>query len=410
MNKKLILLMLALPLILMLSLFTATSTVSLTVSVPVERIEIRGESFVYLDLDEPETYTVDYTVYPTNAANKNVSFSTAQVGTEPLAELAYNDGVITPITCGKARVTLTTVDGGFTDSFTVQVDSNSLQGIDASVSDTILDIGQTTTITTAFIPKNAPNRQVKYEIIEGSDIVSVSNQGVITGLSVGTAKIKVMSRINPSISDEVEIEVTSSAAMQFTTKKVTNTMQQTDGSIPLYIDEEVDYTSTIEVLDANGVATDTVISYTLDEANKVLNYTFLDTSFEGSVTVKLTVTVDGVEPYTDSCTITRIREIEAAWVGSKSTAIKLGETQYIYFTVNPSDIEIDYTIEYENDQGFISVTEDIANGQLIVKAEAVGESYKESYTRIILKVWATNNPDHVIELRMTVSVYLSEWL
>ena len=54
--------------------------------------------------------------------------------------------------------------------------------------------------------------------------------------------------------------------------------------------------------------------------------------------------------------------------------------------------------------GFISVTENIEGKELIVKAESAGETLKESYTRIILKVWATNNPDHVVELRLTVSV------
>ena len=398
----------------MLSLFTATSTVSLTISVPVERIEYLGENVVYLDLDEGETYTVEYTVYPTNAANKNVSFSTAKVGNTPLAELEYNEGVITPKTCGQARVTLTTVDGGFTDSFIVQVDSKSLQGIESTASVTTLDIGQTATITTVFTPKNAPNKQLKYEIVEGEGIVSVSNQGVVTGLSVGTAKIKVLSRMNEAIYDEVEIEVKNSAAMQFVTKAVTNTMQQTGGSIPLFIEEQAVFTYAIEVVDSDGNGTETAISYTLDTENSVLNYTFLDENFEGVLTVKLTVTVEGMETYEDSCTITRIREIKAAWDGNdNSIAINLDDAlpQYVaHFKVTPSDIEIEYAIEYENDQGYISVVEDIANGQLTITAKKAGASLDESYTDIILKIWAKDNPDHVIMLRLTVNVYVNDWL
>ena len=406
MNKKLILLMLALPLILMLFLFTATSTVSLTVKVPVERIEISGEPIVYLDLDRGETYTVEYTVYPTNAANRDISFSTSQVGTDPLAELEFDmeTGVVTPKTCGKARVTLTTIDGGFTDNFIVQVSSKSLQAIEASVADGILDIGATTSITTAFTPKNAPNKQLRYEVVEGVEIVSVNSQGVVTGLGVGEATIRVISRFNEEIYSEVKVEVTSSAAVQFVTHGVTNTMQQTGGSIPLYIEEGVDFTYDFEVLDGAGNATDEATTYALDSENKVRNYTFQE-GFEGRVTLKLTVRVEGVAPFVDECTITRIRQIEASWVGARSIAIKVGTTQYVYLEVNPSDVEIGYEISYENDQGYISVVEDVENGQLIITAVRAAEDFGESYTDVVLKIWATNNPEQVITLTLTVNIY-----
>lgn len=405
MSKKLILLMLALPLILMLSLFTATSTVSLAVSVPVSKIEISSENVVYLDLDRAETYELEYTVYPTNAANKKVTFSTQAVEGAPHAELEYNEetSVITPKTCGKARVTLTTVDGGFKDSFIVQVDSKSLEAIDATISDTIIDIGETATISTTFNPKNAPNKQLKYEVIEGADFVSVDSQGVVTGKGVGTATIRVLSRMNEAIFDEVEIAVSNSAAMQFIEKDITNTVQEAGGSIPLFMDDAVDFTYNIEVVDENGVASE-AITYTVNEATKTLDYTYVDAGFEGTVSLNLTVTVEGVEPYSDSCTLTRIREIEAAWVGDASIVLTIGDEQYIYFTVTPPGAKIEYEILYENDLGYISVEENIEGKELIVKAESAGATLKESYTRIILRVWATNNPTHMIELRMTVSV------
>ena len=405
MNKKLILLMLALPLILMLSLFTATSTVSLTISVPVERIEISSSEVVYLDLDREETYTVEYTVYPTNAANKEVSFSTARIGNDPLAELTFENGVLTPRSCGKARVTLTTYDGGFTDSFIVQVDSKSLQAIESTLADTIIDVGQETTINTVFTPKNAPNKQLRYEVVEGDEFVTVNAQGVVRGVGVGTAKVRVISRMNEGIYDEVEITVSNSAAMQFVTKKVANTMQQNGGFIPLYIDGNVTFEYDLETLNKDGVVVENVLTFHLNREEQKLEYTFVNENFEGQVTVRLTVRVDGMEPYTDSCQITRVREIQASWVGASSIAVALGSTTYVHFELTPSDVEINYTVAYENDQGYISVVEDIANGQLIITAESVGATFADSYTDIILKISAKNNPEHVITLRLSVSVY-----
>ena len=122
MNKRLILLILILPLLLMVSIFTATSSVRLNINVPVSSIEITGNSFVYLSLDDEEKYFVNYAVYPLTAANKEIVVEYEQVGDKPLAELEFVDGYIVPKTIGVAKVYLSTVDGGYKDSFIVQVD------------------------------------------------------------------------------------------------------------------------------------------------------------------------------------------------------------------------------------------------------------------------------------------------
>ena len=85
MTKKILLLVLSLPLILMICLFTTSNTVSLAISVPVTGIDIVGDNIVYLDMDKNETYEVEYTIYPTNAANKKISFSTEVIEGERLA-------------------------------------------------------------------------------------------------------------------------------------------------------------------------------------------------------------------------------------------------------------------------------------------------------------------------------------
>ncbi len=404
MNKKLILLMLALPLILMISLFTATSTVSLTVKVPVERIEIRAENVVYLDLDDGDTYLVDYTVYPTNAANKEVTFSTQKVGDEPLAELQFENGALTPKTCGKARVFLTTNDGGFSDSFVVQVDSKSLSEIRSRVRSAAIEIGEGVEIVTEFIPANAPNKQLRYEVTEGAENVSVDSRGVITGLGVGTATVKILSRFNESIFDEVTVEVKSPTAMQFIPAEVTNTMQQTGGSIPLYVEENVEFTYELEVL-SDGVATDEAIEYTVDVDNKVFLYTFKD--WAGSVELILTVYEEGKDPFVDTCTLTRISSLQASWIGASSIAVPVGMTRYVYFKVAPGNIQFEYEISYEhNDGGYITVTEDIENKQLIILAEKADDVLANSYAVVILRIWEADKPEEAVELRLTVNVYV----
>ena len=404
MSKKLILLMLALPLLIMLSLFTATNTVSLAVSVPVSKIEISSDPIVYLDLDEAETYTVEYTIYPTNAANQTVAFSTERLGEEPLAELEYNEGVITPKTCGKAIVYLTTADGGFKDSFITQVESNSLQAIDATVSDEVLDIGGTATITTVFTPVNAPNQQLRYEVTQGAELVSVNNQGVVTGKGVGTATVKVISRMNEAIYDEVTVEVKNSAAMQFVEDKLTNTTKQSGGAITLFIDENVEATPSVTVLDENGVATETAISYTIDIANKQLAYTFLDADFVGKITVQLTVNVEGVAPFVDSCIISRFDKMTAEWSeGGGPVLIELGSTLYIHFEWEPSSIEVEWDVDLSND--YVEYEMDIENGTLIVEAKKMGEIIEENNTLITLTLTDKENSDSAVTLTKIVVIH-----
>lgn len=411
MNKKLILLILVLPLILMISLFTTVNTVSLTVAVPVSKIEILGSKMVYLDLDKEEKYFIDYAVYPTTASNQKVEFSTEPNGNARLAELEYKDGYICPKSVGQAKVYLTTADGGFKDSLIVQVDANSLQAIECSVEKSALIVGETTRIHTEFVPRNAPNQQLKYEVAEGADVVSVNSQGVVTAHSVGTAKIKVSSRINEDICDEVTISVSSSAVIQFIEKSITNTLEQTGGAIPLYIEsgaESVDYE--IEILNESGNATESIISCVMDMENKRLGYTFLDQTFVGSVTVKLTVRKEGLEPYTDSCTIARIREIEVAWNSEESvTVITVGATELFYFTVTPKDVELAYTLTLKNDNGYISVTEHIAEGYLEVTAIKAGEDAKNSYTDIELTVWNQDTPNIKKTLTMRVCIFSNDF-
>ena len=75
----------------MISLFTTTNTVSLAIDIPVSGIEIISDDIVYLSLDSSETYTIDYTVYPTNATKQEVVFSIEEIEGSRLCKLEYSD-------------------------------------------------------------------------------------------------------------------------------------------------------------------------------------------------------------------------------------------------------------------------------------------------------------------------------
>jgi hypothetical protein len=179
MSKKLIALMLILPLVLMMTLFTAVNSVSLRVKVPVSKIELYGDTFVSLSLDKEERYYVDYAVYPTSAANKNVVLTLEPVGNQPLAEIEYKDGYIYPKTVGSANVCLTTVDGGYRAKFQVVVKANDVQSINSSVEKTTLTVGETVQINTQFTPSTVKDKSLTY-VSNNPNIISVDENGLIT--------------------------------------------------------------------------------------------------------------------------------------------------------------------------------------------------------------------------------------
>ena len=220
MAKKVLLLVLCLPIIIMICLFTTTDAVSLAIDIPVTGIEIVEDNIVYLDLDEQETYKIDYTVYPTNATKKDVAMSYEAVGDSRLAKLKFNDeGEIVPESMGMAKVFLTTIDGGFKDSFIVQIDSNMLHEINSEISADEIHVGGEALITNEFIPHNAKNQIVAYESSD-SKVATVDNRGKVTGVGKGTATIKIYSPEDQSIYDEVTISVFNTGVMDLSTDKI----------------------------------------------------------------------------------------------------------------------------------------------------------------------------------------------
>ena len=344
MNKKMILLILALPLILMISLFTATSTVSLAVPVPVSKIDITGDDIIYLDLDAGETYQLEYTVYPTTAANQEVVFSTEKVGDSRLCELEYVDGYIIPKSSGKAKVTLITVDGAFKDSIVVQVDSNSLESISSTVSKTQIYVGEKVNISTSFVPTTASNKLLNYTSSNPA-VATVDDKGGIIGVGKGVVTITVSSELDPTIKDTVTVEVINRDTMDLGQSEIATSASS--GSINISVDSAVEYSLTYVVLDKNGNEVSNIITAEFDEANKadgniVLNFSFIDDSFIGDVTVRITLSTESGIPVTKECVLTRVNNITLGFDEENNHSVTLG-TNNISFTLTPSDAEVTYS-------------------------------------------------------------------
>ena len=401
MAKKLILLLLLIPIVVMILLFAATQTVSNLVEVPVTGIEIIGdESFVYLDMDKNETYSLEYAVYPTTAKNKNVSVSTEAIENEHLAEfdLEIHEGKVTliPMSAGAAKVTLTTVNGGFKDSIIVYVESTKLQAIEAEIATNELLVGETVAITTTFLPANPSNTVVNY-VSSNPRVASVSANGVIRGLSKGIATISVISDEDPAIMDSVTVVVKNKDTMDL---GITNTtVFYGKGSIPISIDTTEAFTTddlSYQIFDKNGNPVPDSIaaaSFRIDGDSVTLDYEFRDKSFVGEIVIEITFG-KGDGALTKSCTVSKVDEIDLKFDVQGAFGMLADQQSRIPYILIPEDADVTYTVSVDND----NIKAEVRSAGVIIVA------YKAGVTKVTLTATSNDGSGQVKTAQIDVVV------
>ena len=139
-----------------------------------------------LTLNTGDTNVLTATVLPSNATNKNVTWTTNNSSVA-----SVSNGVVTGLSTGTATIRATTEDGGYSATCTVTVKAStvSVQGVTLSANTLSIKVGGTSNLTANISPSNATNKNVTWST-NNSSVASVDN-GTITGLSAGTAIITV---------------------------------------------------------------------------------------------------------------------------------------------------------------------------------------------------------------------------
>lgn len=370
MTKKILLLVLFLPMIIMISLFTTTDAVSLAISIPVTGIEIVEDNIVYLDLDQLETYKVDYTVYPTNASNAEVALSTEKVGDNRLAEVEFKEGYLIPKSIGMAKVYLSTIDGGFKDSFIIQVDSNMLQEIECEIDKDELYVGDTAYISTTFIPANAKNQVLTYTS-NNENVVTVSNNGTVKAVGRGEALITIASIDDETVKDEILVNVYNTDIMDISESEVITWDKA--GEINLSIASDVEYELKTEILDnAGNVTTTDNITVSLSEqdenGNVKLSYE-LKEGFVGTYKVKVTIITALGYSLSKEFEVKKVDKISVAFNYTDTPTFAQGSTSPMNFSLTPYNAKgVRYEVSTSNKN--VVVTE--LNGSFILFAQLPG--------------------------------------
>ena len=145
----------------------------------------RSDMLFYIDQYASEPLKAE--VLPADATNKKVSYKSSDTA------VAYVDenGVVSPVGTGSAKVSVTTDDGGFSDSCTVYVQIADTPVRACYITNAIdcMRVGEEYTLKGYIYPQNAKNSAIMWHSSDES-VVSVNNgtlKGISEGMSVITA-------------------------------------------------------------------------------------------------------------------------------------------------------------------------------------------------------------------------------
>lgn len=139
-----------------------------------------------LSLTEGESASLSYTITPSNASEKEVTW---QSSSSSIA-LVYSGGSVKAVSVGECRIDVITKDGQKRASCIVTVKPKQLY-VTHIVFDKhalTLNVGEDATFKTTIYPANATDKQLVWKSTDDS-IVSVDNSGRVTALKAGTATV-----------------------------------------------------------------------------------------------------------------------------------------------------------------------------------------------------------------------------
>lgn len=203
---------------------------SVSGSYALHRIMKDGQQQFYLDEDNtkepqevavtgvtvsPTTATIDVgatrslaaNIAPSDAANKNVIWSTSNATIATVS----NTGVVTGVASGSATITATTEDGGFTaaSTITVQAVVIPITGLTVAPANTSFNVGSTTNSVATLQPANTTQTGVTWTV-EDESIATIAPNGtrcVITGVAEGTTVVRATSTTNSSYTGTTNVTI-----------------------------------------------------------------------------------------------------------------------------------------------------------------------------------------------------------
>lgn len=148
-----------------------------------------------LSLDEGETETIAAEVYPEDAINKNIIWSSTFSSVASVYRTSDTEAVVSAVNPGTAIIIAATEEGGFVDTckVTVKQAHTTVTGIAMSTSTLTLDAGGRPAVLTAYVsPDSATNRNITWKSSKtgvASVYKNAEGRGIVAPLKEGNTII-----------------------------------------------------------------------------------------------------------------------------------------------------------------------------------------------------------------------------
>jgi len=159
-------------------------------------------------------------VAPETATNKTVSWTSSDTSIVSVA-----DGTIYANMPGTAYITVTTADGGFTDTCKVTV-LKPITEITLDNTELSLLAGTTGTLKATVLPENAENKNVSWST-DSPSVATVDANGVVTAVGQGTAVITATTEVGSlTATCTVTVETKEQRVKKFVTTLYSTTLDR----------------------------------------------------------------------------------------------------------------------------------------------------------------------------------------
>lgn len=186
---------------------SSTSVKKTSAPKPVYASSISAQN-VPVQLNIGDTVTLEASVYPSNAEDKDISWESS----DNTVLTVNKTGALTAVGIGAATITAKT-SRGTSKSFAVTVNEIMAESISIENNEKEIMIGNSAELICKFTPDNTTNKDVTWKS-ENESIVTVTADGNITGKDIGQTVItathkeltdSITIKVNPIEADKVEI-------------------------------------------------------------------------------------------------------------------------------------------------------------------------------------------------------------
>ncbi len=302
-----------------------TATCSVSVTTPVTSLVLDRTT---ISLEEGQTTTLSATVYPNDADDKTVTWSSSSTSIATVD----NNGIVTAVREGSA--TITARAGNKTATCNVSVQKKVIPVTSVTLNKTTLSLvkNQSETLIATVLPENATDKIVNWSSSDAT-IASVDANGKVTALKGGQAVITAKAG-----------EKSANCAVNVTVPVTGIFLNQS--SLTLSKGQSVTLVASVQPSDASEnnvtwVSSDKNVA-TVDQNGQII-------AKVGGVTT-ITAACGG---FTAECTVTVMVPVSSISLDHTSLELARGETAALVATINPSDAT-DKTVTWSSSDATIA--------------------------------------------------------